>query len=205
MRAALQRAGESSVVSPSPEREFWAWFVAPEAMLWDLEDDLERAFHALLTAIERVDEDLALDVGRKRDGRRELILSAGGNLATFPTVIRLAEAAPPLERWTIRAFRPRRPLVGELVLGGVAVRVRDVRFAAEPSGDRLNVRIFIPGYRWTPQDEFVHAAAVLLETVLGEFDAETRIDSVFVGPPQPRVHSRPLTELAAVVDALVGI
>ncbi|HEX6042246.1 hypothetical protein [Longimicrobium sp.] len=204
MRAALQKAGECTDFAASPERVFWDWFVEHEEMLWDLEDEPDPAFHALLAAMERVDKDLALDVGRKHGGRRELIVSASGDLALFAAVVRLVEAAPPLERWTVRAFRQRRPLVGELVLGGVTVRLREVRFAAQPAGGRLDVRIFIPGYRWTPLHEFVHAAAVLLETVLGEFDAETRIGRVHVGPPQPHVRSQPLSELPDLVDALTG-
>jgi hypothetical protein len=189
----------------SREAAFWAWFAANEAILWNFENDVDNVLEAVMDRIWRVNPALAFDFGPMRDGRREFVVTAAGRKAAFPAVVELTAAAPPLERWTVTAFRPRREIRGAmLLLCGDTLRLDEVRFAAEPVGGRLDVQLFIPGCRPTPFDEFDHVGDFLLDLAVGEFDAETRLAGVTVSPPQPEVESRPLAELATVLDALPG-
>jgi hypothetical protein len=153
----------------------------------------------------RVNSALAFDLGPACDGRREFVVTAGGRASAFAAVVKLASAAPPLARWTITPFRPRREVKGEfMLLCGDTLRLEDVRFAAEPAGGRLEVELFIPGYRRTPLDEFELVGQFLVDLAVGEFDAETRIAGITAGPLQPEAESRPLADLPAVLDALPG-
>lgn len=186
----------------SAEAEFWTWFAANESRLRDAGPDTGRVAQAFLLMLMRVDKALAFDLGPERDGRRELVVTACGDPLAFPAVVKLVAAAPPLERWTVTAFRQRRPARGFFVLrcGGV-VRLQQVRFAAEPAGDRVDLDLFVPGCRRRFAEEYEAVGDLLLDIVLGEFDAMTRIGGVSVGPPRPGVESRPLSELPALVDA----
>lgn len=189
----------------SPEQAFWEWFVAHEEMLLNVEEDPDTVCDAVFVALHSVDPALAFDMGGDRDGQWEFVVTASGNPAAFPAVVRLTQAAPALPSWTIRAFRPRRPMEGEFtMMCGTRVRLDEVRFTARPSVGRLDVRLFIPGYRRTPLDEFDEVGAMLVDMAVGEWDAETRLGTIHVGPPLPRVKSRPLAELPALVDRMTG-
>lgn len=187
----------------SPEAEFWAWFAANETMLVNLETNLDHVVQAIFLRIERVDPALAFDVGPEVDGRRQFVVSACGDPLAFPAVVKLASAAPPLERWTVTAFRPRREARGsfELHCGG-RLDLETVRFAAKPAGGRLDVTLFVPAFRRAFAEEYEIVGRLALDIVLGEFDAMMRVGDVGVAPLQPGVESRPLAELPAVVDAL---
>lgn len=187
----------------SPEAEFWAWFAANETMLLNVETDLDHVVQAIFLRIMRVDPALAFDVGPEVDGRRQFVVSACGDPLAFPAAVKLASAAPPLERWTVTAFRPRREARGafELHCGG-QLDLEAVRFAAKPAGGRLDVTLFIPAFRRAFVEEYEIVGRLALDIVLGEFDAMTRVGEVGVAPLQPGVESRPLAELPAVVDAL---
>jgi hypothetical protein len=189
----------------SPEAEFWAWFAANEAMLWEIDADAEAVLEALALRMCRVDIALAFDFGPVRDGRREFVVTAAGQSSAFPAVLRLTSAAPPLERWTVTAFRPRREFRGEVMrVRGRTLRLDDVRFTAEPVGGRLKVKLLIPGYRRTLFGDYELVGRFLVDLAVGEFDAETRLAGVAVGPSQPDVESRPLADLPALVDSLTG-
>lgn len=196
-------------VRPAPlqssEAAFWSWFVANEPMLHNFLDDVENVVDALAAAIDRVDSDLAFDLGPLADGRRELVVTANGVESAFPAVLRLVAAAPPLPRWTVTAFRPRRDLDGDFFLHcGCRLAIADVRFTAEPVGGRLRVKVLIPGYRPTPLAEFEDMAEFLVSMAVGEFDMQTRLAGVSAGPPRPGAPGRRLAELPALVDALTG-
>lgn len=196
---------DSRQAGTSREQAFWEWFLAHEELLWNAEDDLERRIQRVFAALHRVDRALTFDLTEVHDGRREFIVSAGGDPAGFPAVVRLTQAAPPLERWKVTAFRRRRPAEGDIPLEcGRIVRMEDVRFVAEECGGRLHLALFIPGFTRRDRGEFGEAGMVMLDIVLGEFDAESRLGCILVGPPLPHIHGRPLAELPALVDAIVG-
>lgn len=187
----------------TPEAAFWAWFVANEAMIWDFERHPERVAERVFPRLARVDPDLGLDFGSIRGGRRELVVTANGVVEAFPAVVRLAAAAPPLRRWRVVSFRPRRGLQGDLhMLCGDTVRMEDVRFAADVEDGRLAVDLFVPGYRRTPTDEFGRVGSLLLDLAVGELDARTRVERVIVRPLLDARRGRPIAELPCLVDTL---
>ncbi len=194
--------GRSAPSHPSTEAEFWAWFAANESRLADIDHARDRGVEDILLQLMRVHEDLTLDVGVLRDGGRELVVSACGNPRVVPAVLKLVAAAPPLQQWTVTAFRQRRAARGSFVLHcGGTVDLAGVRFSARRAGNRVDLALFIPGFRRRFADEYRIVAALVLDMVLGELDAMTRVRDVTVGPPRWRTHSRPLAELASVVDA----
>jgi hypothetical protein len=78
---------------PTP-KQFWAWFVSNEAMLYDFEKDMERIFKKLAAELNRVDPNLTFEFGPKKTDGREFVVSAGGIKSSFPAVVSLVSAAP---------------------------------------------------------------------------------------------------------------
>lgn len=98
----------SPIQERSPEARFWSWFEENESRLFAFENKQEQNISELLRELHRIHESLTFEIGSETKGLREFIISADGNRAAFPFVIRLADAAPSLPRWNIVKFRPRR-------------------------------------------------------------------------------------------------
>lgn len=186
----------------SAEDEFWQWFKAHEARLFDSGADQEGAFDALAGALVKVHPALTFEVGPRDNGRREFILSAGGRREAFPAVSTLAKTAPDLPRWKIVAFRPRRNVLSIVTLGGVTLSPHDVHFTYQAAGGRLAVTLYIKGYDPARRAAYAKAGYFLLDELLGEYATGTRLSSIeFKGAAAfSRSVKLPLLELPAIVD-----
>jgi hypothetical protein len=189
-------------VAGSAELAFWRWFREHDLRLFEFERDQESVFDDLAQALRRVHPDLTFEFGPKHGQKREFIVSAAGIRGAFPAVRSLVAAAPAMDHWTVRPFRPRRPTVNDIDLDGVHVRASDVAFVAEPDGRLIGITLLIPGCKATPHKTFEQIGYLLLDEALGELTVETQIGFVnIVAKTQPtRAKQQPLTELASTVD-----
>lgn len=187
-----------------PEPTFWAWFEANEALLFDFERDREPVFDALAAAFKKISRDIAFEFGPKEpDGRRELVISAGGIKSAFPAVEKLVAAAPALARWRFTAFRPRRAEVMTLEFGGLRIEPKDVDCCFLVGGQHIGLALFLPGYTEARKNEFGQAGFLMLDEALGEYDVTMKVGAIrFLAFEERRDIDRfPLTELAARFDA----
>lgn len=189
-----------------PGAAFWKWFTANDDRLFTFEKDRDGVFKDLTTELHRVDADLTFEFGPVESGRREFVVSAGGIRSAFPAVQKLVASAPSLPRWTVIAFRQRRPVLHDVTFENTTVRVADVHFRAEPDGGRIALKVFIRGYKKTDHRDYEQAAYLLLDEALGEYTVETRIGYVSIAGATPAEFSsaHPLTELAKTVDRWDG-
>lgn len=189
----------------SAETEFWQWFKMHEAQLLDAENGQGDGSEALAKALTQVHPALTFELGTKDEDRRAFIVSAGGIRQAFPAVSALVKAAPPLPRWKVVAFRPRRNALSIVTLGGVTLSPHDVQFTHQLEGKRLALTLYIKGYDPARRAAYARAGYFLLDELLGEYDAETRISFIeFKGAAaSSRSAKLPLLELPAVVDRSV--
>lgn len=183
------------------ERAFWTWFVGHENDLLHFERNPEAVFSCLDAELAKVHPDLTFEFGPPRDGRREFVISAGGIKNAFPAVESLAAAAPQLPRWTVIAFRPRRPVGNIIELGNQRVDPSDVTYSLLRGKTALGLYLFIPGYT-EGNSEIGQIGYLLLDEALGEYDVETKLGLIKLLPPEfetpgPRY---PLPELPAHFD-----
>jgi hypothetical protein len=192
----------------TPQEKFWNWFVHHEPKLFNFdpnqEAERERIFDEIAGQLRRIDSDLTFEFG-PNDARREFVISAGGVQRAFPSVISLAAAAPPLARWRVIAFRPRRTPIYPVELGGKRVDPRDVQFSLRDNGKVPGIYLFIPGFREDDAD-FKQIGYLLLDEVLGEYDVESRLGVIKMFSPQtPADGDRySLPDLPALFDELVS-
>lgn len=191
----------------SPEARFWRWFRDHEDDLFAFERDQKATLGALAKALDAVYPDLTYEIGPVMDGVRELVLSAGGIRTSFPAVVALADAAPPLSRWRVTKFRPRRPVISDVNFGSMSLRSAQIAVAAERDGDRVALGVFIEGFAPTKEHHYEQMAYLMLDEAIGEYDMETKVGAVeFFALHEPRDASlRPLGELGAVVDRLLAV
>lgn len=192
----------------SSETEFWRWFQSNEDAIFHFEDDQEATFDQLAEALNAVDDALTFEFGPIQDGGRDFVISAAGIKSAFPAVERLVAACPKLERFRVIAFRPRYSAIDDIAIefGDVTIASSDVyyRFAKDSDPAKLGVLVFLPGYDSETTD-FDEIGYLLLDAVLGEYDAETNIGFIeIVGHDSKHFDgARPIHEMAADFDAIM--
>jgi hypothetical protein len=143
-----------------------------------------------------------LNSGRKKNGRREFVISADGIRSAFPIVEELYATAPRLPRWTFIKFRPRRPPF-DIDYKNVSVKASAVVAHVKLVGERADIDLFIPGYTNDPKRTYTAIAYLLLDQALGEYDVETRVGQIVVKPiQQAAADAPPLAKLPVLFDRL---
>jgi hypothetical protein len=196
------------MIEMTPLAQFWKWFRHREPELFDFdatcEAGRERIFGEIASQLHKVDPDLTFEIGPNGTPKREFIISAGGIKRAFPAVVSLTGAAPPLERWQVTAFRPRRSSVSAVEIRGKRVDPRNVQFSLIDNGKMAGLYMFIPGF----QDDDVDLKQIgylLLDDALGEYDVESRLGLIKMLSPQTPTDGKrhPFADLPALFDRLV--
>jgi hypothetical protein len=190
------------------QEQFWIWFVAHERELFDFDPnqvaERERIFDQLHGELQKVDPDLTFEFG-PNEPRREFVISAGGIQRAFPAVVSLALAAPALEQWQVKAFRPRRTPLQIVEFAEKRVDPEEVQFSLLDNGKIAGIRLFIPGFR-DDDAELKQIAYLLLDGALGEYDVESRLGLIEMFSPQTATAETryPLADLPTRFDRLVS-
>jgi hypothetical protein len=193
----------------SRDQLFWRWFLKHEDEIYNFEADQKRVFDKLSAELAKVDREVCFEFGPRmtRDGRevREFVISAGGIKSSFPVVVSLAKAAPPLDKFFVTAFRPRRPPVNKIECGGVSVRPEEVEVSLLSDGKVAGLHLFLPA---SVKEDGARKMIgyLLLDEVLGEFDVEMKVGMIeMYSMDEPVEFERmPLAELPAAFDQLVA-
>lgn len=194
----------SSGRKKSSESVFWIWFEYHQDMLFHFEADQETVFELLACQLHRVHPHLTFEFGPIENGQREFVISAGGIVSAFPVVHSLVDAAPPLPKWKIISFRPRRRSLDIIRINNTSVNPDDVTFSLQPHGHKINVVLFF-GDDNMDQTLRNHLGFLLLDTALGEYDVETYVDHVDFLPGRSTGYLRKLAfrNLPGIFDNLI--
>lgn len=189
----------------SREAAFWRWFQANETRLYDVEKDQEKVFDELQMQLHRIHPSLTFEFGPKEEGKREFVISADGIKEAFPAVISLADAAPPLPRWKITKFRPRRGFQGPLTLNGLRLLPAQLKFTIEPDGAKAGITLFIEGYNPNEREKYAGVVYLMLDQALGEYDVETKVGFIELksNSATSNLAKQPFSTLAPTFDNFV--
>jgi len=194
-------------MSHADGQAFWEWFVRHEALLHDFdpEHEFEREgiFDELERELHKVDARLAFEFGPKAP-TREFVISADGVKQAFPAVVSLVKMAPPLYRWKVTAFRPRRDL-NIVQISSRSVDPEAVEVALLDNGRMVGIHLFLSGFREEDND-LKKIGYLLLGDALGEYDLGTHVGLLRMLPTDAETNNRryPLSELPQLFDQLVS-
>jgi len=157
-------------------------------------------FDEIAARLQRVDPDVTFEFGPNAP-KREFVISAGGLKRAFLSVASFVGSAPPLERWWIIAFRPRRRPVNVVEFHGRRIDPKDVQFTLLSNGSLAGIRLVIPSYD-EADSRLKQIGYLLLDEALGEYDVETRVGLIEMLPPEAAAEGRryPLAELPKQFD-----
>ena len=168
-----------------PAEQFWSWFVKNESRLLDLPGE-----PLVLEAGNRIRKSfpgIMFEVGPADQRPRELIISADGISENVSAVEAIADAAPPLDAWTITRFRPPHDGYAKSMLhfGPVSLGKDTIRTKLTRKQDgRPDVDLYLQGFDADAPEAQIYqgAAFILLDKALGEYNVICLVGEVRFHP-----------------------
>ncbi|HEY4193930.1 MAG TPA: hypothetical protein VGM63_00225 [Mucilaginibacter sp.] len=123
------------------------------------------------------------------NGDATLIISCDGEAEYFKIAHALVAAAPVIPGWRIRALRPPTDIDRGFAATFPRMRFRPASLFVMPSPDDENPQrleclfIYMPGYKKELEDEYLEAAELVLQNLLGEETAATTLGVLVPMPP----------------------
>jgi hypothetical protein len=170
----------------SKEQQFWDWFIKNEGKYFflgqvDDADEKERLLDDFLEHLHSYCDKLFFEMGGHPDEKQDLIITAEGDTDFFDEVESLVNEAPQMEHWNVIAFKP--------VMTGFVTEYNGIKLNPEemyfiPLGNKastqLGVRIYAEGYDPNLKKDFLTAAYLALDCLLGEHSCALDIGYVEV-------------------------
>lgn len=159
---------------------FWEWFADNKEVYMELEDSSRgKLFNQLEKKLHKVNRHLAFEFSEDLDaGKREFVISADGVVEAFDDVIELVDNAPALDGFRIIGFRQPHDEEFSVVYGDVELTWDDIFCTFEKNKEEVNLTLYIKGFTEENEDECISATFVLLDTVIGEYNAGMRIGEI---------------------------
>ncbi len=161
---------------------FWKWFLEHEDKFFNYEQYHTDLLEETLEKLKDIQENLVFEIGPEIDGKRELILSANGLKEGFASVIELVKSAPELDRWIVVPFRQKKQNLDiQIQIEDITLSPEDIFFTYNNSAKKLDIDLYIAGI--DEEDERIfHVVLILLDSVIGEYDVEMKIEKIDIHP-----------------------
>ncbi len=156
------------------ENQFWNWFKVNEAKYFflnqiDDNDEKERLLDDFLFHLQEYCDHLFFEIGGYPDEKQDLIITAAGDSDFFGHVESLVKHAPHLEYWHVIAFKP--------AVGSSTIEYKDIRLTSNTlyfmplsnsASHQIGLRIYLDIYDPAKEKDFLTAAYLMLDNLLGE-------------------------------------
>lgn len=183
---------------------FWDWFLDKEEYLYThIETSPNELAVLIQSELSKVNSELLFEIPFLIENeKRDFIVSADGVESLFEEVIHLVNNAPTLKYFNVIPFRPRTYQKDQVVeMDGIYVSYEDVYFQYELTDLPININVYIKGYDGE-DNRYIHAYFILLDTLIGEYDAVTLIDETYVYPYTEDSDLLNITEIVHIIDEL---
>lgn len=188
----------------SKYKTFWDWFISVENHIYNnLEKDTDNIAFDITEHLSKIHPDLAFEIPfDMEDNERILIISADGNIELFDTVITLVENAPIIDNWRIQPFRPRLHQRNQIIdLAGISLDYNDIYFKYKIIDRQLDLDVYINGYDGK-DNRYVHLYFLVLDSLIGEYDAVTIIKETRVHPLNKKQDLLDFPRLIEIIEEL---
>jgi hypothetical protein len=200
--------------SPGDVAGFWEWFRFNELAIVELNRKAKEkggfdqaVCDAIGSAVHLFRQGLTFEAGFTAEGKFELIISADGIFAEFPSVLNLISGAYKSNLCVFTAFRPRLKNLS-VNIHGLSLSDDNTFFAIRDSihdTGRCDIAVM---FDWNDveSDKARQAAYIRLDTTVGEYDVETLIAQIDCLDLKDcdNVPKRPFSELPDCLDQFAG-
>lgn len=171
------------------EKRFWEWFEINQSEYQHLDDldiqQKELLLDQLLTQLHEFCDGLYFQIGgNPSKERRELIITAEGNLKYFQEVEKLVNAAPEFNSWQIIAFK--QPMGNDFITtySGLVLDPKNMWFLPlnnKQKPEMIGIKICVNNYASSEANKYKQAIYQVVDNLLGEKITATEIDYLDVG------------------------
>lgn len=183
---------------------FWDWFLDKEEYIFSNIESSPNELAVLIQAqLSKVNENLLFEIPFLLvNDKRDFIISADGVESLFEEVVNLTNHAPTFKHWNIIPFRPRTYQIDQVVeMDGIYLSYEDIYFQYELTDLPIDINVYIKGYDGE-DNRYIHAYFILLDTLIGEYDAVTLINETYVYPYEENQDLLNITEIVTIIDEL---
>lgn len=190
-------------------KSFWEWFCENENELFNAKIKQEGIFELLNNKLMSIHKNLMFTFSEKikKGEKRKFIISAGGDKALIPYVECLYENSPELKRWEIIRYKPRMDSIDSFEICGEVISLENIKFSLFIHDKKIFLLFFVDGYENKNKQPVLQAAlATIMDHLLGEYDAMTKIESCWIEPadtPFEKGEKYPLEYLQKAFDESV--
>lgn len=188
-----------------PIEKFWQYFIDHEKKLYNLrEDDIEKIYGDLYRLINKVNNQLTFSTPVALiNGKREFTIKASSIGKNFPDVIRLVDAAPAMEKFTIIAFEQRNDEDDGTTVNDIKLSRDDVFFnyTYDQEYTAFYLKLYIKGFE-EENDDYYQVTFDLLELVIGEYVLGTEITEIEFNKFYTADDLLPINDLAKILDTV---
>lgn len=178
---------------------FWEWFVANEESYLQLDSTGGiKLLNQLEKKLQKVNQHLVFEMGEPRKGSKpEFVISADGMVEAFDDVIELVKQAPQLSFFDVVAFRQQQSEEISISYGDIELGWNDLFCTCEKdeNNGELDLILYIKDFNEENEDEFVSAAFILLDSIIGEYNVGMHIGEIEFTNYEGQPNVRPVKEL----------
>ena len=175
--------------------EFWKWFALNEEKFFnEIEKDTDSVVTLINEKLKNINPELEFEITLEiEEDKRNFIISADGVVDLFDLVISFCKKARDYKYWRIIPFRP-------------SLDYKDVFFTYKQIEMGIDIEVYVRGYEGT-DNRYVHIYFLLLDSLVGEYDAVTIIKNTQIFPLSNNMIAdiNPFPDLLGIIDNLKRI
>lgn len=169
-------------------KNFWEWFEKNQAKYFflnqiDEKEEKEKILDQFLEKLHQYSDKLFFEIGGHPDETQDLIITAEGDVDYFSKVEQLVNQAPKIKDWNIIAFKPPADSNFAIEYKGVKIDPKESWFLPlenDNHPNQLGLKIGIRDYSSSKKKDFLNAAYLALDSLLGEKSNALNIQHVEV-------------------------
>lgn len=161
--------------------QFWSWFLKNEPLLYygtEHKDRRNEVLQQISQQLKKLNKHLVFELSPILDGElKEFIVSADGIKEAFKIVQQLIQYAPKHPNWAFIPFRPRLESDDlSITMGTIDFSYQDLFFRYVQTDKEFGIELNVRNFNQTVWEK--NALFILLDALIGEYDAATEIDWV---------------------------
>jgi hypothetical protein len=168
-------------------QDFWHWFQQNEKQFFkatQTHKDVDRdALGPIMEKLQMLGDCFYCQLGMENDDTADLVITAEGDIKSFVFVDELIAAAPKIEGWTFTNLKPANGLGFNIGMGDYSFSDETISFyenVLPQYPDEIDITLVHKDFNEDNKKLIIQGSFIYLETILGEYDAATIIDSVNV-------------------------
>jgi Family of unknown function (DUF695) len=179
--------GKKKEVDITTYQDFWAWFQQHEKGFFKTIKEHnnvdENCLSLIVEKLQLLNENFYAQVGMADDNTADLVITTDGNIMNFVFVDEILATAPKLNNWVYTNLKQATSFEASISMYGYDFDAETISFYSNPKKDypdEIDITLVHKNYNEDNKEKITTGTFLFLDTILGEFEAATLIDSVDV-------------------------